>query len=68
MKKILLLTCAITLLTTTGCFYPGRGPGWHHWHERGEVIVAPSTVAARVPEVIVTPPLAEPNAPEVVVR
>jgi hypothetical protein len=68
MKIILLLTCVVTLLTTTGCFFPGPGRGWHHWHDRGEVIVAPSTVAARVPEVIVSPPLAEPQGPEVVVR
>jgi len=74
MKTILLLTCAITLITTTGCFFPERGGDhWHdhdgdHWHDRGEIIVPHSEVAARAPEVIVAPPLIEARAPEVVVR
>jgi Ser-tRNA(Ala) deacylase AlaX len=66
MKTILLFTCIVTLITTTGCFFPGRGGG--HWHDRGEVIVAPSAVAVQAPEVIVAPPLVEVQAPEVVVR
>jgi hypothetical protein len=69
MKLILLFTCAITLIMTTGCFFPGRGGdrGWHG-HDRGEVILAPSAVAMQAPEVIVTPPLVKVSAPEVVVR
>jgi Ser-tRNA(Ala) deacylase AlaX len=66
MKKILLFTCAITLITTTGCFFPGRGGG--HWHDRGELIVPHAEVATRTPEVIVAPPLVEVRAPEVVLR
>jgi Ser-tRNA(Ala) deacylase AlaX len=66
MKKILLFTCAITLITTTGCFFPGRGGG--HWHDRGELIVPRTAVAVRAPEVIVAPPLVEASEPEVVVR
>lgn len=67
MKLILLFTCAITLLTTTGCFFPGRGGG-RGWHERGELKVANPALIARAPEVIVAPSLVTVNAPDVVVR
>jgi hypothetical protein len=66
MKTILLFACVITLLTTTGCFFPGRGG--HRWHERGELNVAPSAIVVRAPAVIVAPPLLEVRAPEVVAR
>jgi hypothetical protein len=40
MKKIVLFASAIALLTTTGCFFPGRGGGWHDrddgWHGRDD--------------------------------
>jgi hypothetical protein len=69
LKTILLFTCAITLFATTGCFFPGGRGGGRGWHDRGEVIVAPSAVAQQqVPEVIVAPPIVEVRAPEVVVR
>jgi hypothetical protein len=51
MKLILFFACTITLLTTTGCLFPGRGG--HHEHDHGEVIVAHPTVVVRAPEVIV---------------
>jgi hypothetical protein len=68
MKLILLFVCAITLLTTTGCFYPGHGDGWHHWHDRGELVVPRPAVAVNAPEVIAAPAAVAVNAPEVVVR
>jgi hypothetical protein len=70
MKMILLFTCAITLLATTGCYYPGHGHGGggRDWHGRAEIIVAPRAVVARAPDVIVAPLVVAVNAPEVVVR
>jgi len=65
-KLFLFLAGVATLITTTGCFFPGRGGG--HWHDRGEVIVAPSAVAVQTPEVLIGPPLVVESAPEVVVR
>ncbi len=60
MKKILLLTSAIALLTTTGCIVRGdRGHAEYHEErpvhvERHEdVVVAPPDVVVRPPEVIV---------------
>jgi hypothetical protein len=53
MKMILLFSCVITLITTTGCLVDRsgrRGPGWH---DRADVIVAPPVVEVRPPEVIV---------------
>jgi hypothetical protein len=64
MKMFLLITCVTTLLTTTGCFFPGRGGGWGHWHDRGEINVAPAIVEASAPKVIVEPPVVEVRAPE----
>jgi hypothetical protein len=66
MKMILLFTCVITLITTTGCFFPGRGG--RGWHDRGEVIVARPAFAVRAPEVIVAPTLVAVNTPEAMVR
>lgn len=67
MKKILLFTCVIALLTTTGCFFPGRGGGGD-WHgRRGDADVAPAAVAVRTPEVVVEHPEVEVRAPEVIV-
>jgi hypothetical protein len=71
MKMILLFTCAITLITTTGCFYGHGGGGWHDghgWHDRGELIAPTPAYAVRAPEVIVAPPVVAVNAPQVVVR
>ncbi|MGD0411746.1 MAG: hypothetical protein ABSC18_08555 [Verrucomicrobiota bacterium] len=48
MKMIFLLACVATLLTCTGCFFPGRGRGWDD--RRGEVIVAPPVVAVATPD------------------
>jgi hypothetical protein len=66
MKKFLLFTSAVTLLTTTGCFFPGRGGG--HWHDRGQIDVAPPIVEARAPDVIIAPPIVDVRDPEVIVR
>jgi hypothetical protein len=64
MKKLLLLTCVITIFATTGCFFPGRG-GWRGRRgDAGETapvvavqtpVAAAPEVAARTPEVIVAP-------------
>ncbi len=60
MKKILLTTSAIALLTNTGCIVPeGRGHDhyYHHHHRRcdchSEVIVRPPVIV--VPVVVVRP-------------
>jgi hypothetical protein len=67
MKLIVLFACAITLITTTGCFHGGRGG--RGWHDRGDIRVARPEVAVRAPEVIVAPTLVAVNAPaEIVVR
>ena len=51
MKKILLLTGALTLLATTGCLISeGGGHGHHHGH--GGVLVQPAVVVP-VPAIIV---------------
>jgi hypothetical protein len=64
---ILLLGCAITILTTTGCFFPGHGG--HGWHDRGDIMVGRPKVAVRAPEVILAPTLVAVNAPaEIVVQ
>ena len=63
MKTVLLFTCVITLLTSTGCFFPGRGGGGH-WHDRGDANVAPSEVAMNAPELMVAPLVAAEPAPE----
>jgi len=56
MKKILYLTGIVTLLSTTGCIFPG-GEGRGHEHARYEhhddVIVGPPALVVRPPEVIV---------------
>jgi hypothetical protein len=65
MKTVLLFTCVITLLTSTGCFFPGRGGGGGgHWHDRGDANVAPSEVAMNAPELMVAPLVAAEPAPE----
>jgi hypothetical protein len=61
MKKILLLTSVITLLTTSGCLVSdGRGhEGFHdedrheHVEHHEDVVVAPPVIDVRPPEVIV---------------
>jgi hypothetical protein len=55
MKKIILFACLITLLTTTGCFFPGRGWGWRG--RRGEVAVPTPVVVVAAPRVVVPPPV-----------
>jgi hypothetical protein len=49
MKMLFLLFCAITLATTTGCFFPGGrgGGGWHG--RRGDVDVATPVVVVNAP-------------------
>lgn len=69
MKTIVLFACAITLITTTGCFFPGRGGHDRGWHDRGDIKVVRPEIAVRAPEVIVAPTVVAVNAPaEVVVR
>jgi len=62
MKKILFLTGMITLLSTTGCIFPG---GERHeqarYEHHDEVLVGPPAVVVSVQEVVVRPP-------EVIVR
>jgi len=58
MKTILLLTCVIPLLTTTGCLVAEGRRGHYHGHgsyrAHAEVIVpAPPTIVVRPPEIIV---------------
>jgi hypothetical protein len=53
MKMILLFTCAITLFTTTGCMYPGRGGG--DWHRRGDADTAPPVAAATTTNTVAAP-------------
>lgn len=61
MKKILLLTSAITLLATSGCLVSdGRNrEGFHnqdrpdHVEHHEDVVVAPPVIDVRPPEVIV---------------
>jgi hypothetical protein len=70
MKKLLFLTCVITLLTTTGCLAPvGGGPGYDRHYERGygyghgryhgrsEVIVRAPVVVAPAPVIVVPAPV-----------
>jgi hypothetical protein len=66
MKKILFFACVISLLTSTGCFFPGPGRGGDRWHDhRAEINVTPPIIEARAPEVIVAPPAVEVRAPEI---
>jgi hypothetical protein len=54
MKKILLLTGLITLLTTSGCIVPEGGQHEHARYEnQPQVVVGPPVVVVRPPEVIV---------------
>ena len=60
MKKILLLTSAITLITTSGCLvHDGRGHAeFHgerheHFEHHDEVIVTHPVVVVHPPEIIV---------------
>ena len=52
MKIILLFTCVITLLTTTGCLVP-EGGRRGELHSHSEVVVGPPAVVVPVPVVIV---------------
>jgi hypothetical protein len=62
MKIILLFTCVISLLFTTGCLVEeGGGHRHERYEEHSAVIVGPPVVEVRVPEVEVRPP-------EVIVR
>ena len=65
MKTILLFTCAILLLATTGCIFPGDRGGGGREHARfehhDEAVVGPPVMVVRAPEVVVRPP-------EVIVR
>ena len=57
MKTILLFTCVITLLATSGCVFREGGQHGHARYERhDEVIVGPPVVVVRPPEVILRPP------------
>ena len=60
MKKILLLTGVLTLLTTTGCLVSEEGH-YRHGHARYErhetVVVGPPVVEVRAPVVEVRPPM-----------
>lgn len=57
MKMILLLTCTITLLSTSGCLVAEGGRHGHARYERRDnVIVGPPAVEVRVPVVEVRPP------------
>jgi hypothetical protein len=57
MKTILLFTCAVTLLASTGCIVADGGRRGHARYERhDEVIVGPPVVVVRPPEVILRPP------------
>jgi len=60
MKVILLFACVLTLLTTTGCFFPGRGGHWDgrggHWGDRAQVDVAPPVIAKASTEFVVLLP------------
>ena len=62
MKKILLLSGVITLLTTTGCLVSeGGGRGHYHGHARYEshadvIVVGPPPVVVRPPVVVLRPP------------
>jgi hypothetical protein len=53
MKIIFLIAGVLTLLTCTGCFFPGRGGGWHD--RRGEIAVPPAGVELATPEIIESP-------------
>jgi hypothetical protein len=55
MKTILLFTCVITLLSSTGCLVTERGRYHHERHEevRSEVIVGPPVVVVRPPVIVV---------------
>ena len=59
MKKILIFTGLVTLLTTTGCLVSDGG--WHgrehaRYERHDEVIVGPPAVVVRAPVVVVRPP------------
>jgi hypothetical protein len=56
MKKILLLSGVITLLTTTGCLVSDGGRGHARYERHDDVVVGPPAVVVAVPEVVVRPP------------
>ena len=57
MKTILLFTCVITLLTTTGCLVSEGGRhGQARYESHSEVIVGPPALVVRAPVVVVRPP------------
>jgi hypothetical protein len=53
MKKILLYTGILSLLTTTGCLVAEDGRGHARYEHRDAVVVGPPVVILRPPEVIV---------------
>ncbi len=55
MKIILLFTCALTLLATTGCLVSDGGGGRGRWHRggRSSVIIGPPSVILPVPVIVV---------------
>jgi hypothetical protein len=58
MKKILLLTGLVSLLSTTGCLVSeGGGHGHARYEHHDAVIVGPPVVEVRVPVVEVRPPV-----------
>ena len=64
MKKILFSAGLVTLLSTTGCIFPGDDRGGHEharYERHDEVIAGPPVLVVRPPEVVVRPP-------EVIVR
>jgi hypothetical protein len=62
MKKILYLTGIVTLLSATGCIFPGGGGREHaRYDHHDDVVVGPPVVVVHPPEVVVRPP-------EVIVR
>jgi len=65
MKMILLFACSVTLLTTTGCFFPGRGGG--DWHHRADANAAPPVAVVSTTNVIAAPSPAVVGATAVIV-
>jgi hypothetical protein len=57
MKMLLLFTCVVPLLATTGCIVADDGRHRHARYERhDEVIVGPPVLVVHPPEVVERPP------------